>query len=383
MEDGATWKTNFLILGIHTLLYSSDPLTSTDDDVFTIMCWSLLALYYGRYPPKNWDGSDWIEGSEDYNRRNQPLADGFCCVLWSIFGDLDHYYHKIKARRYSASEPCTWCSANTSTRLWSDFRPGLSAWMPTTYTAEQYRATMGAALHKLYDLPGVTILTLWPDYMHCKFMGSDAYFYGSVLTIATFIVVHPALDSFQARLDRVWSFCKEYWQTHPCDPSSRFRNMKIGFFTKASRWRNTFPKLKGRASEIKHLGLALAYAWEKIMDGSDPKHQSILLALQMSVKMDKLLDDHHEDIRLPDVVAADLCTAGFVFLDQFTCLANSYNTMGNMLFNLTVKCHMLAHICLRCNQMNPRRAWCFSGERMMLLMRRIVQSCTRGTGFVG
>ena len=91
MEDGATWKTNFLILGIHTLLYSSDPLTSTDDDVFTIMCWSLLALYNGRYPPKHWDGSDWIEGSEDYNRRNQPLAGRFCCVLWSIFGCLDHF----------------------------------------------------------------------------------------------------------------------------------------------------------------------------------------------------------------------------------------------------------------------------------------------------
>ena len=51
-----------------------------------------------------------------------------------------------------------------------------------------------------------------------------------------------------------------------------------------------------------------------------------------------------------------------------------------MLFNCTVKSHMVAHICLKSNILNPRKTWCFSGERMMLLMRRIVQSCARGTG---
>ena len=219
--------------------------------------------------------------------------------------------------------------------------------------------------------------------MHVKFMGSDAYFFGSVLTVATFIVDHPALDSFEDRLNRVWSFCKVFWETNPCDTSSRYKNTKIIFFTKRSNWRNTFPKLKGRASEIKHLGPALLYAWEQIMSPGDDKHKSIRLALQMSVKMDRLLDSCHEDIRLPTGVANEFCAAGFVFLNHVSLLATAYNQGGDMLFNLTVKCHMLAHICLRCNLLNPRRAWCFGGERMMLLMRRIIQSCSRGTGMMG
>ena len=50
-----------------------------------------------------------------------------------------------------------------------------------------------------------------------------------------------------------------------------------------------------------------------------------------------------------------------------------------MIFNLTVKTHMLAHVAMKCDQLNPRRAWCFTGERLMLLIRRIVQSCSKGT----
>ena len=33
---------------------------------------------------------------------------------------------------------------------------------------------------------------------------------------------------------------------------------------------------------------------------------------------------------------------------------------------------------LRSGDLNPRRSWCFSGERMMLVARRLAQSCVRG-----
>ena len=59
-------------------------------------------------------------------------------------------------------------------------------------------------------------------------------------------------------------------------------------------------------------------------------------------------------------------------------LASLYNVGSDVVFNVTVKSHMVAHIALRAGALNPRRAWCFSGERMMLLMRRVAQSCCRG-----
>ena len=140
-----------------------------------------------------------------------------------------------------------------------------------------------------------------------------------------------------------------------------------------------FPKLKGRAAEIKHLIPALLHAWSSFHDALDPAHCAIRLALQMSLKMDRILDEHPDTFVLPPNIARDFCGATYVFLNQFTFLANHYNRDGDMIFNLTVKSHMLAHVGLRCSSLNPRRSWCFSGERLMLIIRRIMQSCVRGT----
>lgn len=48
-----------------------------------------------------------------------------------------------------------------------------------------------------------------------------------------------------------------------------------------------------------------------------------------------------------------------------------------MLFDVTPRAHFVAHVAIRAADLNPRRSGCFSGERMILLMRRIAQSCTR------
>ena len=67
----------------------------------------------------------------------------------------------------------------------------------------------------------------------------------------------------------------------------------------------------------------------------------------MSLKMDNILDDHPYSFVLPPAVAVEFTAAGFVFLNAFSSLAATYNAHGDMLFNLTPKAHMLAHICLR------------------------------------
>ena len=63
-------------------------------------------------------------------------------------------------------------------------------------------------------------------------------------------------------------------------------------FTRESCWRNMFPKLKGRAAEVKHFGPALMKAFAAMMDRGNVDHQSIHLALQMSVEIDRIRDDY-------------------------------------------------------------------------------------------
>ncbi len=38
-------------------------------------------------------------------------------------------------------------------------------------------------LHPVFDVPGVSVLNVCPDLMHTKHLGTDAYFYGSVLKL--------------------------------------------------------------------------------------------------------------------------------------------------------------------------------------------------------
>ena len=178
---------------------------------------------------------------------------------------------------------------------------------------------------------------------------------------------------------KIWDYCLERYRANLVDASCRYNCLVISMFTTVSgNWRLQFPKLKGRAAEIKHLIPALAFAWEKIKDGSDPLHDAITLALKSNLAMDQVLDENATCFRLPTCDAERFTAAAFVFLGQFSLLANRYTVDGNLIFDVTPKAHFLAHIALRCGSLNPRRSWCFSGERMMLLMRRLAQSCMRG-----
>ena len=176
----------------------------------------------------------------------------------------------------------------------------------------------------------------------------------------------------------VWGFCMEYYAANPVDATTRYTRLYLSMFSSLRSWRTSFPKLKGKAAQVKHLAPALAYAWSKLREVGNPKHDAVSLALDMSVQMDRVLDDHPGAVVLPNDASDDFIAVSFVFLNQYTRLATLYNTGGDMVFNVTVKSHMVAHIALRAGDLNPRRAWCFSGERMMLLMRRIAQSCCRG-----
>ena len=129
---------------------------------------------------------------------------------------------------------------------------------------------------------------------------------------------------------------------------------------------------------MKHTLPALTYAFDKLRIVGDVKQDMIAVALKSSLEIDRILDEHPTTFRLPPEASRSFIANGLLFLNKYTALAEAYNHAGEMVFNTTVKCHMLCHIVLRADDLNPRRSWCFSGERMMLIMRRLCQSCVRG-----
>lgn len=132
-----------------------------------------------------------------------------------------------------------------------------------------------------------------------------------------------------------------------------------------SRNPNTkYPKLKGRAVEIKSLGPVLLIIWKRLMDRTCDVHQNIKIVLKKSVRMDEILSQHKADVTLPRNVSAEFEAACFDYLLAYDHLASYFLACVPVkrLFNKTMKCHYLAHIGMTVRDINPRQLWCYRGE---------------------
>ena len=112
------------------------------------------------------------------------LADGFGAVVWGLFGDQDYKRDCLRLPNVNSNTPCDHCPANVSDVPWFDFRDG-AAWVSRIYTQLQWKA---AGLDKkcfLFGIVGVTNLSIYPDWMHDKNLGSDKVTYA----IASYVVL--------------------------------------------------------------------------------------------------------------------------------------------------------------------------------------------------
>ena len=90
----------------------------------------------------------------------------------------------------------------------------------------------------------------------------------------------------------------DYWKDHPVG-SDRFSNLKLSMFVKSDDAHDSFPKLSGRAIEIKNLMPALAHVWAELSDAASVPHQAVLWGLVQSARMDSILDLYPDADRLP------------------------------------------------------------------------------------
>ena len=159
----------------------------------------------------------------------------------------------------------------------------------------------------------------------------------------------------------------------------RFQNLKLSMFTDPASPRTSFPKLKGRATEIRHLGPSLLRLWSEKMDQNSATHKQVRLALKASCAFEEVLGAHKTSVRLPASAVAEVQAATRSFLLCLTALATHHQAAGAKLFNVTIKCHYLAHAGDMASGLNPRLGWCYLGEDYMSKLKRLVASCLRGT----
>lgn len=131
------------------------------------------------------------QGTKEWDLAHKTvyLADGFYAVLWCIKADLDFMWSFYGWPRGNSATPCALCpcTLRADDCPWSDFRSPGSEWMTRIYGGDQWLGLNPPDQRQpLLTLPGVTILSMAVDWMHCKYLGTDQYFLGSVLFLMVY-----------------------------------------------------------------------------------------------------------------------------------------------------------------------------------------------------
>ena len=172
---GVTQDFNFLIYGILKTCMSQ----RFRNEFWKRMAWSFYWLYQGVRPLADWNNRFYTAADPEYAMRGQPLAGGFFGVLWGLKQDLEHLCDEFGFARWNTLNPCPKCDGDRNDIR--DFSRDPS-WRGKVWGNRAWRLAKGL-LNPIFDVPGVTLATVWLDLMHCKHLGTDAWFLGSVLWV--------------------------------------------------------------------------------------------------------------------------------------------------------------------------------------------------------
>ena len=160
-------------------------------------------------------------------------------------------------------------------------------WRETTWQADEWLAAHENR-HFLFTPPGVSIPSVYPDWLHTKHLGVDQYFLGSVLWLLVY-QLSPGRDPQEA-LNEVWDAILEQYRFQ--HTPGRFSMMRLSMFSNPTAPRASFPRLKGKGHEVKHLTgplLEVFKAWPK---PNDEFYQQVEMALKLSADMEIFLRSH-------------------------------------------------------------------------------------------
>ena len=206
--------------------------------------------------------------------------------------------------------------------------------MQTIYTNAEWYAKFTVRMC-LFWLPGVGIASVIPDTMHCKHLGTDAYFAASaILLVCEFINSSDMTGSMRT----LWQCIKK----HQLGNVPSFYEITLSMVVPGEE---NFPVLKGKASYIKHLMRPLYCACLEFLDGDRQVHRWVLHGLRCSAEIEDILESNKNNFKLREDSAHKLLTTVTEFLAFQTSLRDHFGT-AKQLFHITIKSHYLLHIAI-------------------------------------
>ena len=257
----------------------------------------------------------------------------------------------------------------TGPMTWSDFRSE-ATWRNTRWDPEDWRSWEQRTKCVLLTLPGASCWTIAYDWVHVKYLGVDQYIFGSVLFVLVCMVM-PGED--EANLATCWAFLKNFFKTNRTPTPFRYMT-KLSMFIRSGK----FPKLRGKASEIRHFGKALLALWNRFCNPALLLHKRIALMLKHNVHLEDMITNHKGDFAFPPGPAQEFEETANGMLLLLSQVADHFVEEGLKVFDITSKSHTLQELAILSRCVNPKVTWCFMGEDQMQRMQQIAKACVRG-----
>lgn len=342
--------------------------------VFQIFHWSFEALWKGLWPSVDHRGIPWPHDSWQHRRAGKPLAGKFSAISLQLCGDLD-YNAKWLGTQVSTnhSRPCPQCRACfTGPCTWHDNRAG-SPWQQNLLGRGDWRGHWTTQC-QLFLLPGMSCWSIALDLMHNLYLGWLQHFFGSVF----YLLTHECLEEEPLQNLRVIDAAiKAIQRTDNTRGKYRQRLCKLTMFMK----RSGYPKLKGRAAEIRGLDYALHQIWQRYMDHNIERHIWVEAFLQLIVEINELMNIYSPRngyMAIPEPHCSMLFDKGCQAAQLHVLLMEHYVSEGVQIFNCATKLHFTLHSLHLSKWVRPYLTWCFKGEANMRSVQQLWKSCLSG-----
>ena len=307
-------------------------------------------------------------------KSGQHLAGGYFCSLIALIGDLD-YFSKWLGTPVSTnhSKPCVQCRTQfTGPLSWQDNTKN-SPWQHALLHASTWRNHWTTPC-SLLRLPGCNAWTIALDLMHNFWLGWLQFAYGSIFYHLCFDIL-PGEPL--ANLRTVQKYIKNFQRKGHEHHRYRQRLEKLSMFTREKG----YPKLKGKAADIKGLCYALLSCWRTYMRPDSEQDQQVAAFLTLNLEVHDLLDAYSPKFGFM-CVPAPHCDAlyekGLQMAQLHGCLSDHFASVEMQLWNLTSKTHFCMHTFYLSRYIHPSLTWAFKGENMMKAVQTVWRSCLSG-----
>jgi hypothetical protein len=270
------------------------------DNIWKIVTWSFRALYEGTWPSADWDENEYPTGTAEAALAGTPLADGYFGVPFIIKDDWDHFGKTFGLRKHNSKHPRDVCRCEkgrgSDQADWpSNFRRE-ARWKRRLLIGSVWRKEREeeGTLHQFFaEFPFITNENIMPDEMHVIHLGTNQYLLGSVLWKLIFeIMPGTPLNNMEA----LWlNICNEY---RASETKSQFSSLGISSFTDAKSPASSYPRLKGRAAEIKWLVPVLRKIWSMHKRPGNDCDQLVTNVLEEQVQMQNLIDEGASEFQM-------------------------------------------------------------------------------------